>query len=280
MIDVILDGLIDTLKIVPYLFIAFLLLEYIEHKISNKDKKILSKNNRFGPLLGSLLGGLPQCGFSAIGANLYSRRVITVGTLIAIFLSTSDEMLPIMISQSVPLVEILKIIGIKVLVGIIFGYIIDLLLNGRKELKPSEIHKMCDEEHCHCEKDGILKSSIKHTLNIVLFILIVNIGINILIYFIGEETLSNFLNQGSVLSYFVASLIGLIPNCASSVIITQVYLLKLISFGTLLSGLLTGSGIGILLLFKTNNNLKENIRIVLTIYLIGVLIGALADLII
>ena len=139
---------------------------------------------------------------------------------------------------------------------------------------------MCDEEHCHCEKDGILKSSIKHTLNIVLFILIVNLGINILIYFIGEETLSNFLNQGSVLSYFVASLVGLIPNCASSVIITQVYLLKLISFGTLLSGLLTGSGIGILLLFKTNNNIKDNIRIVLTIYLIGVLIGALADLII
>ena len=139
---------------------------------------------------------------------------------------------------------------------------------------------MCDEEHCHCEEEGILKSSIKHTINIVIFILIVNLGINILIYFIGEETLSNFLNQGSVLSYFVASLIGLIPNCASSVIITQVYLLHLISLGTLLSGLLTGSGIGILLLFKTNNNLKENIKIVLTIYLIGVLVGALADLII
>jgi len=277
-IDVILDGLIDTLKIIPYLFVAFLLLEYLEHKLSNKDKKILSKNQKFGPLLGSLLGALPQCGFSAIGANLFSRRVITTGTLIAIFLSTSDEMLPIMISQKVSLLTILKIIGIKVLVGIIFGYIIDLLLSKKKDLKNNEIHKMCEEEHCHCEEDGILKSSIKHTINIVLFILLVNVGIGLIIHFIGEEALSNFLNQGGILSYFVASLIGLIPNCASSVIITQVYLLKLISLGTLLSGLLTGSGLGLLLLFKSNKNIKENIIILLIIYFIGVTVGLLADL--
>ena len=280
MIDSILDGLIDTIKIIPYLFIVFLILECIEHKFSNKDKKILSKNQKLGPLFGSLLGALPQCGFSAMGANLFSRKVITTGTLIAIFLSTSDEMLAIMISQKAPVLEVLKIIGIKVLIGIIFGYIIDLLLRKKNVIKTHEIHKMCDEENCHREEDGILKSSIKHTLNIVIFILVVNIGINLLIHFIGEDALSNFLNQGGILSYFAASLIGLIPNCASSVIITQVYLLKLISFGTLLSGLLTGSGLGILLLFRLNKNMKENIQILIIIYFIGVFVGILADLLI
>ena len=280
MIDSILDGLLDTLKIIPYLFIAFILLEYIEHKISKKDKKLLSKNKKFGPIIGSLLGALPQCGFSAMGANLFSSRVITIGTLVAIFLSTSDEMLPIMLSQKVAILDILSIIGIKVVIGIIAGYIIDLLLRKKNDIKTTDIHKICDDEHCHCEEGSILKSSLIHTINIAVFILIVNLGINILIHFIGEDTLTNFLNQGGILSYFVASLIGLIPNCASSVIITQVYLLNLISFGTLISGLLTGSGIGILLLFKTNKNMKENIQILLTIYLIGVFVGFIADLLI
>ena len=280
MVDSILDGLLDTLKIIPYLFIAFVLLEYLEHKINKKDKKLLSKNQKFGPIVGSLLGALPQCGFSAMGANLFSSRVITIGTLVAIFLSTSDEMLPIMLSQKVSILEILSIIGIKVAIGIIAGYTIDLFLRKKNNIKTTDIHKICDDEHCHCEEGGILKSSLIHTLNIVVFILIVNLCINILIHFIGEDTLTNFLNQGGILSYFVASLIGLIPNCASSVIITQVYLLNLISFGTLISGLLTGSGIGILLLFKTNKNMKENIQILLTIYLIGVFVGFIADLLI
>ncbi len=280
MIDSILDGLLDTLKIIPYLFIAFILLEYIEHKISKKDKKLLSKNKKFGPIIGSLLGALPQCGFSAMGANLFSSRVITIGTLVAIFLSTSDEMLPIMLSQKVAILDILSIIGIKVVIGIIAGYTIDLLLRKKNDIKTTDIHKICDDEHCHCEEGSILKSSLIHTINIAVFILIVNLGINILIHFIGEDTLTNFLNQGGILSYFVASLIGLIPNCASSVIITQVYLLNLISFGTLISGLLTGSGIGILLLFKINKNMKENIQILLTIYLIGVFVGFIADLLI
>ena len=280
MIDVILDGLLDTLKIMPYLFIAFLILEYLEHKISNKDKKILSKNHKVGPLVGSLLGGLPQCGFSAMASNLFSRRVITMGTLIAIYLSTSDEMLPIMISQKVPFIEIIKIIGIKVLIGIIVGYIIDLITIKNKTIKTTEIEKMCDEEHCHCNEDGIFKSSIKHTINISFFILLVNVGIGLVIYFIGEDALTNFMSQKNLLSYFIASLVGLIPNCAASVIITQVYLLKLISFGTLLSGLLTGSGIGILLLFKTNKNIKENIKILCIIYFVGVIVGIIADLLI
>ncbi len=280
MIDVILDGLLDTLKIMPYLFIAFLILEYLEHKLSNKDKKILSKNQKIGPLVGSLLGGLPQCGISAMASNLFSRRVITIGTLIAIYLSTSDEMLPIMISQKVPFIEIIKIIGIKVLIGIIVGYIIDLITIKSKTIKTTEIEKMCDEEHCHCDKDGIFKSSIKHTINISFFILLVNVGIGLIIYFIGEDALTNFMSQGNLLSYFIASLIGLIPNCAASVIITQVYLLKLISFGTLLSGLLTGSGIGILLLFKINKNLKENIKVLCIIYFVGVIAGIIADLLI
>ena len=279
--EVVFDGLIDVLKLIPFLFIAFLILEYIEHKMSKKNKDILSKNKKVGPLVGSLLGAFPQCGFSSLATNLFSSRVITLGTLIAIYLSTSDEMLPLMIAEKINVLSIIKIIGTKFIIGLIFGYLIDLIY--RKKFKSEEnivihIHDMCHDHDCHCE-EGILKSSLIHTLKITLYIFIATILISSLIYFIGEDSIKNILKHGNILTYFLSSLIGLIPNCASSVIITELYLNNMIYLGTLLSGTLTGAGVGLLILFKENKNIKENLIIVSIIYFIGVLIGFLIDLI-
>ena len=278
MIDSLMDALLDTVKLLPYLLITFIILEYIEHKINHKNKEVLSKNEKYGPILGGLLGGLPQCGFSAMASNLFSSRVITKGTLIAVFLSTSDEMLPIMISEKINILLVLKIIGFKILIGILIGFLVDLIFKNK--IDTNNIHKMCDEEHCDCHHSNIFVASIKHTLKIGLFILIANVLINMIIFKIGEDNLSHILLKKNILGYFAASLVGLIPNCASSVIITELYLSKLITIGTLMSGLLTGSGLGILLLFKTNKNIKENITILSIIYFVGVLIGFLIDLII
>ena len=277
MLDCILDGVIDTLKLLPYLFVTFLILEFIEKKFSEKHEKLLAKNKKYGPILGGLLGALPQCGFSSMSANLYSARVISMGTLIAVFLSTSDEMLPIMLGEKADLLLILKIVGFKVLVGIIIGIIVDIIF--RKDLK-NEVHDLCEHDHCDCEKHGILLSSLMHTIKTGLFVLIANLIINLIIFKVGEDNLSDLLLHNNIFTYFLSSLIGLIPNCAGSVIITELYLANLITVGTLIAGLLTGSGLGILLLFKSNKSMKENITILSIIYFVGVVIGVIVDIII
>lgn len=278
--ECLLDGLMDTVKLLPYLLVTFILLEIIEHKLSKKSEKVLTKNKKYGPIVGGLLGALPQCGFSAMASNLFTGRVITIGTLVAIFLSTSDEMLPIMLSEKVDTLLILKIVGFKVLVGIIVGFIVDLLLRKKEEKERSHIHEMCDHEHCHCDSDGVIVSSIKHTVKIGLFVLIANLAINLIIFKVGEDNLKDLLVNKNIFTYFLASLIGLIPNCASSVIMTELYLADILSIGNLLAGLLTGSGLGLLLLFKTNKNLKENVKILSIIYCVGVLVGIIVDLVI
>ncbi len=276
MLDCILDGLIDTLKLLPYLFVTFLLLEWLEHKLSKKNQKILQKNKKYGPLIGSLLGALPQCGFSTMAASLFSSKIITMGTLISVFLATSDEMLPIMLSEKIQILEILKIIGFKIIVALIVGILIDILFQSKHPRE--DIHHLCEKDHCDCDHDGIFLSSIKHTIKIVLFILIANVGINLIIHWIGEESLKKLLLNNNIITYFIASLIGLIPNCASSVIMTELYISSFISLGTLLSGLLTGSGLGILILLKSNDNPKENIKIISIIYFVGVIVGLLVDI--
>ena len=168
--------------------------------------------------------------------------------------------------------------GFKVSIGIIIGTVVDLIFK-RKEDAHEHISEMCDRDHCECESEGIIISSMKHTLKIGFFILAANLIIGLIIFYVGEDKLSNLLLSKNIFTYFLASLIGLIPNCASSVIITELYLSKIITIGTLMSGLLTGSGLGILLLFKTNKNLKENLKILSIIYFVGVLIGIIVDLI-
>lgn len=203
------------------------------------------------------------------------EELLPCGTLIAIFLSTSDEMIPILISESAPIDVILKILGIKLIIGIIAGFVIDFVTNlTTKNVKEEEkIGKICEHEHCHCEEGSVLKSSLKHTLNIFIYIFIVSLILNIVIHFIGEDNLSNLILNKPILGPVIAGLIGLIPNCASSVILTQLYLSNVISAATMISGLLVGAGVGILILFRVNKDLKENAKIILLLYAIGVIAG-------
>ena len=275
--DVILETLIDSVKLTPFLFITYLIMEWIEHKTKEKTKETIQKSGKWGPLIGSILGIFPQCGFSVSATNLYAARVITLGTLMAVYLSTSDEMLPIFLSEAVPMGTILKILGIKLLIGMVAGFIIDFVL--RIKDKNKEEHKivdLCEKEHCHCE-DGIVKSALTHTLHITIFIVLVTFIVNIVIYFIGEDAIGGFLMNQPILGPIVAGLLGLIPNCASSVILTQMYLENVISSATMSAGLLVGAGVGIAVLFKTNKGIKENLKIVTLLYAIGVISGIILE---
>lgn len=274
--DIIMETLVDGIKLLPFLFLAFLLMEYIEHKVSDKSKEIVRKSGKLGPLFGSLLGAFPQCGFSVAATNLYAGRIVTVGTLISIYLSTSDEMLPILIASKADPSIIIKIIIFKVIIGMTFGFIIDFLLR-KKEINKETIHDFCHSEHCDCEH-SIFKSSIKHTFNIFVFIIVTSFLLNLSLNYLDENLISKIFMKGSFFSFFISSLIGLIPNCGASVIITELYINDIITLGSALSGLLTGTGVAILVLFKVNKNRKENIKILLTIYIIGIFSGLMIDL--
>ena len=269
---------LDTLKIIPFLFIAFLIIELIEHKLSSKSKKMITTSGKFGPIIGSLLGLIPQCGFSVVATNLYITRIVSLGTLISIYLSTSDEMLIILLSKETPISTILPLIAVKFFVGMISGFIIDFTLRNKRKDKVS--YDICEDEHCGCEhEENLFKSSLIHTLKTAIFIFIATLVINLAFEFFGEEYLSKLFLKDTLIAPFITSLIGLIPNCASSVILTELYLSGAINFASVISGLLTGSGIAILVLFKTNKNIKENLTILGLIYGIGVLIGIIITLI-
>lgn len=272
--EVIIDTLIDSIKLLPFLFIAFLFIELFEHKFNEKTQNKLSKSNKYGPIVGSLLGIIPQCGFSVMATNLYATRIITIGTLISVYLSTSDEMIPILIAEQAPFSLLIKILVIKLFIGMICGIIIDLMIK-RKDNKDYHI---CETEHCHCEDKHFLKSSLKHTFNIFIFILACTFIINLIMEYGGSSLLNKLLLKNNIFAPFLTSLIGLIPNCAASVVLTELYLNNAITFAALISGLLTGAGIGVLVLFKTNKNKKENIFILLTVYFIGTVVGLLLQL--
>lgn len=279
MLDVILDAVIDSLKILPFLFITYLIMEYLEHKTGEKSKKFIKKSGKLGPVFGGLLGAIPQCGFSVSATNLYAGRVITVGTLFAIYLSTSDEMLPILISSGTSLSLILKILIIKIAIGIVAGSLIDFILRKtNKNKEKQDIHDLCEHEHCHCE-EGIFKSAVKHTIQIFAFILVISVVLNMLIFAIGKDRLADFILNRQILGPMLAGLIGLIPNCASSVILTELFTSGVIGMGTLIGGLLVNSGLGGIVLFKVNKNMKENIKIISGLYLIGVISGIIIELI-
>ena len=280
-LEVLQDTAIDTIKLLPFLFITYLIMEYIEHKTSNKVKDVIKKSGKFGPLLGAIVGIFPQCGFSVSATNLYAGRVITLGTLISVYLATSDEMLPILLTEAVPAGTIFTILGIKLVLGIVAGFIIDFVIRMFRKEKVEEqeekIEEICEHEHCHCE-EGIVTSAIKHTLNITIFIFFITLVLNGIIAYIGEDTIAHFISKNVILGPIVAGLIGLIPNCASSVILTELFISNVISMPVLISGVAVNAGVGLLVLFKTNKNVKENIKIVGTLYLIGVLAGIILEL--
>ncbi len=277
--EVLLHGLLDTLKVVLFLFFTYLLMEFIEHRASDKARSIMKKAGSAGPLIGATLGAVPQCGFSSAGANLYTGRVITLGTLLAVFLSTSDEMLPILVAGQVDGLKVLLIIVYKTAVGLFVGFLCDFIIRlsgrGRREI---DIDEICENDNCHCER-GILRSAIHHTLTVSLFVLAVTLIINAIIFFIGEENISGAVVNIPILSHLICSLIGLIPNCAASVALTRFATAGFITSGAMISGLLTGAGVGILVLFRMNRHIKENLFIVGILVFVGVVFGAIADLI-
>ena len=281
MLEVIEETLIDAIKLLPFLFITYLIMEYIEHKMGHKTKKAIKKSGKWGPIIGSILGAFPQCGFSVSATNLYAGRVITLGTLIAVYLSTSDEMLPILLTEAVPAGTIFTILGIKLVLGIVAGFIIDFVIRMFRKEKVEEqeekIEEICENEHCHCE-EGIVTSAIKHTLNITIFIFFITLVLNGIIAYIGEDTIAHFISKNVILGPIVAGLIGLIPNCASSVILTELFISNVISMPVLISGVAVNAGVGLLVLFKTNKNVKENISIVGLLYGIGVIAGIILEL--
>ena len=282
--DILLDTLKDTAEIIPVLFLAYLLMEFLERHMSERTTDLVRKSGRFGPIIGSVVGAFPQCGFSAAASSLYAGRVITVGTLIAVYLSTSDEMLPILLSEHVPAATILRILGLKVLVGLLAGLAVDFgarLTRKRRNQKlqdDMDIHHFCEHEHAHEEEDGIFVSALKHSLVILAWIFGVSLVLNGLIALVGEENLGGFVVNMPVVGELLAGLVGLIPNCAASVVITQLYLEGVIGVGPMMSGLLVGAGIGLVVLFKSNEGVKRNISIVAILYGIGVVAGILLDL--
>ena len=274
MYDIILDTLMDGIRLLPFLFVTYLVMEYIEHKMSAGARRVVQTSGKFGPLIGSIAGIFPQCGFSAAAASLYAGRVITRGTLIAIFLSTSDEMLPVFISRQVPVRVILSVLGMKVVIGMAAGFLVDLLFSVVKKQPEQEmdIHHMCEHDHCHCE-DGILKSALVHTAQIFFFIILVSFILNLVIDGVGEESLTEIILNQPLIGSLLSGAVGLIPNCAASVVITQLYLDGAMSLGAMMSGLLVGAGVGLIVLFRTNDSLKENLTMTGILYGIGVVAG-------
>ena len=343
---------IDTLKLVPFLFVTYLAMEALEHYASSKSIAAVRRAGTAGPIIGALLGVVPQCGFSAAAATLYSARVITLGTLFAVFLSTSDEMLPIMIAAQAPVEFIAEVLAIKALCGLIAGFAIDVVLRLRHHaVEAMRIHDLCERDHCGCDdesdasfalsdtrrehgegaadraydSDGglshgeereaelacasserperghnhahehehghehahehnhshghahgfgaIAKSSLVHTLQVTLFVFLVSLALEIVIDGVGEDALASFISANSNLSVVVSAIVGLIPNCAASVVLTELYLEGALSTGAMLAGLLVSAGVGLLVLFRANRPMHGNFLIAAGLVACGVVFG-------
>ena len=291
--DTILEILEETLHhsllTVPFLFVAYLILEWIEHRAGEKLRHGLGHSGKYSIPIGSVIGLIPQCGFSVAAANLYAGRLISVGTVIAVFVATSDEALPIMLANPEGLNGILPLLVMKFALAVIAGFFADFLIfrHGRTaqcsedhcahdEEREAATHSLC--EHCGCE-GGILRSTLHHTLETFLFLLIVLLAINTATTLIGEEFLSRILLSDSVFSPFLTALIGLIPNCAPSVLISELYLGGTLSFGAALAGLSSGAGLGLAMLFRINRDRKQSLKILLYLYLFSCAAGIVVDVV-
>lgn len=270
--EIFIDAVIDTLRIFPFLFAAYICLEYMEHKTSARMVGFISKARAGGPLIGSLFGAVPQCGFSAAAANFYAARVISLGTLLAIFLSTSDETLPILLADAASGKLIAFIVFYKIICGVVFGYAVNFICFRHRKHPEINIEQLCENENCHCN-GGLLMPALHHSLNITLFIFAVNLLLNLVMCFFAPQDIAEYM-QMPLLGEVLCALIGLIPNCSSSVILTQLYLEDYISLNALMSGSLVSGGVGLLVLFRVNRHPKENLGIIALLYICG-LIGGL-----
>ena len=280
-LDVFLDALMDCLKDLPFLFAAFLLLEFLEQHVSDKMNRTLADTaDGLGPLAGSLLGCVPQCGFSIMAAELYAGRVITLGALMAVFLSTSDEALIILLSNPGHVKEVATLIATKIIIGIIAGYAVlgvETVYRRKKKLPGRDISDL-DEIFGGHEEEGILKPALLHTAEVALFLFICTFVLNLLMELIGMQTVSKILLRDTVFQPVVAALIGLIPNCGASVILTEFYIDGVISFSSAIAGLCSSAGLGLLVLFRVNKNRKEDLSIVALLFGIAALAGVILQI--
>ena len=332
-LDPLLDAVLDTAKLIPFLFITYMGMEYLEHKAEKHTTGMLEKAGHFGPLIGAAVGILPQCGFSAAASSLFAGGVISVGTLIAVFLSTSDEMLPIFISEGVHPATMLRILATKAILGLISGFLLDVFMRHGRHTKAPEkhIHDLCVHEHCDYNEEeeeealhteaahtheanaddhahrhvaeehhshehaaahahaghhhhhhpkgfmGIAMPALHHTVQITGFIFFITLIITLLVEGIGAEALGHFLSGKPIVGVFLAGVVGLIPNCAASVSITQLYLMGILNAGQMMAGLLVGAGVGLLVLFRTNDHPNEKLRITIMLYGLGVFWGLVIE---
>lgn len=289
--DALTDAFIDSIKLLPFLFVIYILLEAFNRSAGSKVYVLIKKNKILGPLFGGIIGAIPQCGLSAAAATLFSGKIVTLGTMLAVFLSASDDMLPILMTEAVSPVLIIKILSLKMVIAIITGYMVDLvlkLIGKTKKTQAAPMRMMSKKKAVQAQNIEICTQSCctgkfwvavtKHTFQVFAFIFAVSLLLNIVIGFIGEDVFGSLFRNVPVLGEFIAGLIGLIPNCASSVVITQLYLSGVMTLGALFAGLLVNAGVGLLVLFRTNKNKKENAWIVGTLYFIGVFWGILIEL--
>lgn len=272
----------DSVKLLPILFVVYYLIEYLEHKNNNTFNHFMMKSKRTGPLFGGLFGCIPQCGFSVVAANLYAKRTITLGTLIAVFVATSDEAVPILLSYPERIGDILYILLYKFVIACVCGLVIDCIYKS-EIIDENLCHKHTHEHghiHGNCEScdDGPLIATFKHMIKIFLIVFLTNAIVGYCIHIVGEDTISEFLYTNRFLQPFLSAFVGLIPNCAASCVLTELYAEGLLSFGALIGGLSTGAGVGMVVLFKTNKDFKNNLMIVGIVYIIGVLFGSLIQL--
>ena len=278
MLDILIDAVVDSLKTLPFLFGAYLLIEFLEHRAGGSMTRLLHRLGPLGPVGGAALGCVPQCGFSVAAANFYAGRLITPGTLIAVFLSTSDEALPVLISSPGAMKSLGLLLGVKLAAGVLVGIAVDVVYGRFLKREPSEpFHELCQD--CGCEEKGVFRSALGHTVKIFLFLLAVNIALGFATELVGEENISRILLSGSVWQPLLAGLIGFIPNCAASVLLTELYLGGSLSFGAAVAGLCTGAGLGLLVLFRVNKNWRENLSIAGVLYVASVAAGALCQMI-
>lgn len=280
MFEAILEAITDSIVIIPILLITYLLMEWLEHRAKEKSLDVVRMSGNFGPLVGGLIGAIPQCGFSGAAASFFAADSITLGTLIAIFMATSDEMLPILITSSMAPVMIVKILGTKCIAGIVCGYLVDILYKRKPKIEVRHITDLCNQEQCDCDKN-IFLSALKHTMGIFALIAVVSIIINLIFYFTGDASIvaESLIWNKPVIGNLICGLIGLIPNCSASVLITNLYVQGMMNTGTMMTGLFVNAGVGLLVLYRMNHHLKENIFITITLYALGVVAGILVGFI-
>lgn len=289
MLEVLLDALIDSLKVLLVVSIFYIVLSFFEKKLADK----LTKHHKISPLLGALFGLIPQCGFSVIAADLYLKRHITMGTLVAVFVACSDEALPILLTSGSKILMCLPLIAIKFVLGFMIGFSVDLIYTKSKKDVQNHEHE-CEhvpEVHVGCCNHNIETEEnekpfhkyflhpLIHSLKIFLYVLVINIIFGIIYYYVPEKSINGFLMNNRYLTPLFATLLGLIPNCASSVILTNLYIAGHITFGSCVAGLICNAGLGFVILFKNKKNWKNNLVILLIVTLTSLIVGYLINII-